>query len=411
MSSTVTPAPSNTPTATAILRRSSLWLITAAAVLLFAIAYAVVQSIANSVTETEPLDAGSTGPRGAKALLAVLRDEGVAVNDTDSLARVKAAGPKSTLLVRPEAPTGLDYRKLARETTAERVVLISPNQDLLEAFAGKRIQAYTGVEGSTVIADTCDIAGLRLVKHIQGLTTGYRTTDDSSATECFRAGKGTERSATVARVSTGNREIIVIGGTGPFQNSTIAKSDNAAFALGILGRDNTLEWYSPSAGDLLEHRDPVIPAWIPPAWVLGMAALAAAAIWRGRRLGPLVIERMPVTVPANETVEGRGRLYEASGARQHALDAVRERCIRLVARRSGLGSHPAPEAIVQSVHAATGMSIADAARALYESVPTTDRDFTHTVRQVQSIARAFEPGTERSDHNDTSRNGQGKDHR
>ncbi len=40
----------------------------------------------------------------------------------------------------------------------------------------------------------------------------------------------------------------------------------------------------------------------------------AAAFWRGRRFGPLVVENLPVTVRASETMLGRARLYEKSRA-------------------------------------------------------------------------------------------------
>ena len=53
-----------------------------------------------------------------------------------------------------------------------------------------------------------------------------------------------------------------------------------------------------------------------PVIVLLLTAGLAAAIWRGRRFGPLVPERLPVTVRAAETTEGRARLYA------HARDAV-----------------------------------------------------------------------------------------
>ena len=39
-------------------------------------------------------------------------------------------------------------------------------------------------------------------------------------------------------------------------------------------------------------------------------AAGLAALWRTRRLGPLVAEPLPVVVRASETVEGHGRLYQ-----------------------------------------------------------------------------------------------------
>ena len=47
-------------------------------------------------------------------------------------------------------------------------------------------------------------------------------------------------------------------------------------------------------------------------------ALVLAALWRARRLGPLVAERLPVVVRAAETVEGHARLYQSRRARDRA---------------------------------------------------------------------------------------------
>ncbi|MFC9063080.1 DUF4350 domain-containing protein, partial [Streptomyces sp. NPDC057074] len=50
---------------------------------------------------------------------------------------------------------------------------------------------------------------------------------------------------------------------------------------------------------------------------------AVAALWRARRLGPLVPERLPVAIRASETVEGRARLYRKANARDRAAAALR----------------------------------------------------------------------------------------
>lgn len=60
-------------------------------------------------------------------------------------------------------------------------------------------------------------------------------------------------------------------------------------------------------------------------WALLQLAFAAvlAAVWRARRLGPLVPEKLPVTVPAAETTEGHARLYEQAHARDRAAAVLR----------------------------------------------------------------------------------------
>ena len=62
--------------------------------------------------------------------------------------------------------------------------------------------------------------------------------------------------------------------------------------------------------------------WI--VWQLWLVVVLVA-LWKGRRLGPLVAEQLPVVVRASETVEGRGRLYRSRRARDRAADGVAHR--------------------------------------------------------------------------------------
>ncbi|GDY74619.1 hypothetical protein SAV31267_041040 [Streptomyces avermitilis] len=66
---------------------------------------------------------------------------------------------------------------------------------------------------------------------------------------------------------------------------------------------------------------------LPSGWLWGtlqlFIAAALAALWRARRLGPLVPERLPVAIRASETVEGRARLYRKANARDRAAAALR----------------------------------------------------------------------------------------
>ena len=80
----------------------------------------------------------------------------------------------------------------------------------------------------------------------------------------------------------------------------------------------------------------------------------AIALWRGRRLGRVVTEDLPVIVPAGETVRGRARLYRASSARGSAAAALRTGARRRLAARVGLGPDPTLEVLVEAVGSRTG---------------------------------------------------------
>ncbi len=69
------------------------------------------------------------------------------------------------------------------------------------------------------------------------------------------------------------------------------------------------------------------PTLLPPWWQIAVVqaflGLVVVGIWRGRRLGPILVEPLPVAVRAAETVEGHGRLYHRLGARDRAAEALR----------------------------------------------------------------------------------------
>ena len=67
----------------------------------------------------------------------------------------------------------------------------------------------------------------------------------------------------------------------------------------------------------------LFPPWAQRAfwWLLVVGVLLA--LWRGRRLGPVVTEPLPVVVRSAEVVEGHGRLYRRAGARERAAELLR----------------------------------------------------------------------------------------
>ena len=59
-------------------------------------------------------------------------------------------------------------------------------------------------------------------------------------------------------------------------------------------------------------------------------------LWRGRRLGRLVTEPLPVVIRAVETTESRGRMYRKSRDRTRALAVLQQATRRRLASYLGL---------------------------------------------------------------------------
>ncbi|MFC7744144.1 hypothetical protein ACFQXA_29010 [Nocardiopsis composta] len=97
---------------------------------------------------------------------------------------------------------------------------------------------------------------------------------------------------------------------------------------------------------------------LPPAVRLSVFPLAAAllllAFWQGRRLGPLVAERLPVVVRAAETTEGRARLYASRRARDRSALALRTGTAERLRPRLGLAADAPPTEVADAAARRTG---------------------------------------------------------
>ncbi len=124
-------------------------------------------------------------------------------------------------------------------------------------------------------------------------------------------------------------------------------------------------------------------------WAVYMAiiAVAVAAFWRGRRLGPVVTEKLPVVVRAAETVEGRGRLYRARRARGRAAASLRAGTIDRLAPRLGLGSNAGQHEVVAAIAARTGQDAHQVGAALYGPPPPDDAGLVALAGYLDLIER------------------------
>ena len=77
----------------------------------------------------------------------------------------------------------------------------------------------------------------------------------------------------------------------------------------------------------------MLPPWLGPATILAGLAVVATMFWRGRRLGPLVVEPLPVVVKAIEATASRGRLYSRARDRDHVARTLREATVLRLAEQ------------------------------------------------------------------------------
>lgn len=341
-------------------------------VLVAVFVYAVTRQPRRDVDYLAP-DSGS--PVGARAVLNVLRDQGVDVVIPDGLAELRRLDldPEQTTLVVYDY-----YFALGNEQRREllglghRVVVMDPWDEELEVFAPGVVLNQDAQGGE--FPDDCDLPAADQARTVAGYPYSYDVSGaDHEVVGCFAT---VDDGYAVVQTSTSGAEVTIVGLSQAFTNGSVLDAGNAAFALNLLGEDPTLVWYLPGlteldSGDVDTPRS-LTPDWVTPVIVLLLGATLAAGIWRGRRLGPLVAEKLPVIVRSNETMEGRARLYERAGARTHALDALRIGTIGRLATVCGLPRRASVDEVIDAVVALTGRNRDAVAALLVDHVPKND---------------------------------------
>lgn len=342
---------------------------TSALVVATALALAVVVAVllGGGARTTDPLDPDNPDPDGAQAVARVLSDRGVQVEvarDAAALDAVDVDAGTTVVVTGTEALGRSTAEGLLRAAAPGRLVVVDARPGALDAL---------GLAAEPVAVDPGDgLAAGCGTPALAGLVLATDTATAYDAPGCF----GSRGRAVVAEVG----GVTLLGAGQALSNDQVLRADNAAVALRLLGQGQRLVWYVPSVGDL-EGGDAVglsglVPRWVAPGLVLAVVVLLAVVLWRGRRLGRLSVEPLPVAVSAVETTLSRGRLYHHASDRGHAARALREAARRRGAARLRLPVGAGLDVVAEQVAARTGRSAADVARLLDPDSPApgTDRD-------------------------------------
>jgi len=338
---------------------------------------------------------------GAMALAQVLQQQGVDVTITHSYWETEAAvgdGRDVTLLVDDDWWVLTDEAYDSLLNLSQHLVLVQPTDVAIERLAPG--VDYAGFGGGTVAAD-CTLPAAQRAESVSAGGDAY--TAPAGAERCFASGDGGASGDAagygLVRIERGSRVVTLLGLGELLENQYITDSGNAALALGLLGEQPKLVWYQPDVDDLaFEDANSLAGlqgVWFAPLVVLLLLVGIAAAVWRGRRMGPVVVEHLPVEVRSSETMEGRARLYERGGSRDHALTTLRAATLARLAHTLGLGRNATPDEIIGATAALTGRNVV-ALTALLRTEPAyDDRGFVRIsdelLRLEQELGRAVRP--------------------
>ncbi|SCL19805.1 hypothetical protein GA0070624_1843 [Micromonospora rhizosphaerae] len=402
-----------------------------------------VTLVAHAVDQPDPADRGFLSPvatddDGGSRLAAALRGQGVPVRrETDTLRALLAArpGPATLFVPAPELVHPDTVAALADLPLGSRLVLVDPSRRVLEGL-GAPLVPTSRRWATRAIAPDADGQPCTLP---EALGAGTAAADRQRYAgppgravvpdRCYSGG--------LFRVSW-RTEVVVIGASDPFRNDRIDELGNRALATGLLGGPRPLVWldldgpapapsfgtgpdgepgWSPTPGgstrgenggrpgrdgtpsrgsdgqDEAGGRSPQNPLWTAfPVWFWALLAQLALAgllvvLWRARRLGPPVLEPLPVTVRSAETVLGRARLYRRAGARGPAAATLRAAALDRLLPRLNLPPTTPPTEVAARVAARAGIGSDQAEQLLYGDEPATDQELLELARALDRVAR------------------------
>ncbi|OBH02505.1 MULTISPECIES: DUF4350 domain-containing protein [unclassified Mycobacterium] len=357
-----------------------------AGVLLTIVVLAVIAGVGAYLSAPRPgarMDAESTSPDGAHALVTLLRDGGVEVVVAGTVGDVEqAARPGTQILV-------AQSQFLTDPALLDRLAKVPGDLLLVEPTARTREALMPGVRMAvgSISFDSNPNCTLREANRAGSVRFGpsdtYKATDARTMTSCY--------DGVLIRYRENGRTVTAVGNTDFMTNGSLLQSGNAALAMNLAGDRPRLIWYAPhrvegetaspsSVFDLI----PENVIWI--VWQLCLVVLLVA-LWKGRRPGPLVAEELPVVVRASETVEGRARLYRSRRARDRAAAALRTATVQRLLPRLGLGPGAPAPVVVTTVAQRCGADAGFVSYHLFGPPPATDHDLLHLARVLDDIER------------------------
>ncbi|UKA48520.1 DUF4350 domain-containing protein [Arthrobacter sp. FW305-123] len=363
-------------------RKNLVW-IALAAVLAALVTFLAIDNVSGA-TDSRRLSARNPAPDGGMAVAEILGRQGVTVTPTETFEdTLKALSTKDEATVLLYDAQGFLDRSQLEEITAaaDRVVVVTPRLRTLNGLT-------EGIRPGGVVPEITQAIepGCEQVDALEAGRVSAQGSVFSGPVVCYspqQNGPGLYAKSADGRVTVlGSRELL--------DNQHLALEGNAALALRTLGNNPDLVWYIPGVGDVpASDSSPTLnelaPRWLAFAgpW-LGFVALLAI-LWRGRRMGPLVFEPLPVVVKAAETAEGRARLYQDSRAVELAARNLRAGTMSRLARHFNLGPDATTQAIVDATARHVELPATEVRSVLIDFTPQSEGQLVLWAQQIERI--------------------------
>lgn len=350
------------------------------------------------------LDPAAVDPAGSRAVAQVLGNNGVSVHDERLSAAALERAPGATVLL-------VGGELLTREVVSDLLAAQPARIVVVDAYLGTPItdRLAAGVEyaeaaslpdtvapncdfATATRAGTADLPGSRFDARAW-VADGQPGTDPTElGVACYDRPEAAALVRLPPRV--GRPEVILLGSPAPLRNDSFNEEGNAALALGLLGAHEELVWWRPVYSDPAfagstdsQPLMALVPEWVVPVILQLFLASLFLAWWRGRRMGPLSLEPLPVVIRAGETTSGRARLLAAHHARGEAANDLRAAALEQLRSKLDLPHGVPREALVAAVTARTNRVPAQIDQLLFGAEPSTDAQLVALAADCRALVQ------------------------
>lgn len=338
---------------------------------------------------------------GGRAVAQILGDQGVSVRQYDTLARMFIQDPANTTIVVAGAEQLADAQAESLLEYEGDIVFVGASSELFLALDAGIDVAYDFLPENASAG--CEDPDAVAAEQSRLEWVGIVQTSETDAELCF-GGRSEAHGMAVVHTEHGTRTIVA--NSDIFMNGNLESLGHAALALRTTGHHENVAWYLASFYDSTLLAQPgeggeppsdfeAMPDFLPPGfgtglYALGLAALVAA-LWRGRRFGPLAVEPLPLVVRASEATRGRARLYRRARAYGRATAALRAASARRMGVRLGVPRTTSRDGMVAAIQRATGRPSSEVARILYGPPPATEAEMITIVDQLDALEGEVHP--------------------
>lgn len=372
------------------------WLIPSIVVALLTVsALAVTLLVQGPQRNSGDLDPANPGYSGAQGLAHVLGEHGVKVTVVRSqreLLDQVVDGATTVAITGTGSLSGRTaHTALVHAASSAGLVLLDPDPEVTK---GMSLPVDSHLADLADVAARCRGTDVGEAFRLARADRAYLpTAPGNDAQTCFPDKAGGGGAMVSLPAAAGRPPVIMLGDESLIINGAILDSDNAAIALHLFGHTSRLVWYVPSQGDIAAADGTsrsVTPSWFRPGLALGTSAVVLLCLWRGRRLGRLVTEPLPVIVRAVETTESRGRLYRKARDRSRALAVLQQATRKRLATSLGLSASTGRSSVAAASAAVSGRNYDDVMNLLESPAAHDDSsllELANTLRALEKEVR------------------------